>query len=196
MKIGPRYKIARRYGPELFEKTSTQKFALREGQRAGKKMRNRSDYGIQLAEKQKARFYYGLGDRQIRKYARAALLKKGAAADAFVTALETRLDNVAYRAGLASTRRAARQLVSHGHLTVNGRRSTIPSRAVFAGETISVRAASIAKKLWPEEKEMAITPPWLSYDKEKRVITISGAPKLRREELPFRVDVVLEFYRR
>lgn len=196
MQIGPRYKIARRYGPELFEKTSTQKFALREGQRAGKKMRARSDYGVQLAEKQKARFYYGLGDRQIRKYARAALLKKGAAADALITFLETRLDNIAYRAGLATTRAGARQLVSHGHLTVNGRRSTIPSRRVFTGETIAVRAASVAKKLWPEEKEMKITPAWLAYDKEKRTITLLGDPKLRREELPFRVDIVLEFYRR
>lgn len=196
MKLGPRYKIARRYGPELFEKTSTQKFALREGQREGKRVRARSDFGVQLAEKQKARFYYGLGDRQIRTYARAALLKKGAAADVLITALETRLDNVAYRAGLATTRRAARQLVSHGHLTVNGRRTTIPSRAIFAGDTIGIRAASAQKKLWPEEKEMRITPPWLSYNKEKRSIAISGMPKLKREELPFHADAVLEFYRR
>ncbi|TSC83851.1 MAG: small subunit ribosomal protein S4 [Parcubacteria group bacterium Gr01-1014_17] len=196
MQIGPRYKIARRYGPELFEKTSTQKFALREGQRAGKKMRARSDYAVQLAEKQKARFFYGLGNRQIRTYARAALLKKGAAADALITLLETRLDNVAYRAGLAPTRRAARQLVSHGHLTINGRRNTIPSRAVFAGEMIAVRSASVDKKMWSEDKEIKVTPPWLSYDKEKRTITITGSPHLRREELPFRADVVLEFYRR
>ncbi|MDP3661797.1 MAG: 30S ribosomal protein S4 [bacterium] len=196
MQLGPRYKIARRYGPELFEKTSTQKFALREGQREGKRVRARSDYGVQLAEKQKARFFYGLGDRQIRTYARAALLKKGAAADALLNALEIRLDNIAYRAGLAQTRRAARQLVSHGHLTVNGRRSTIPSRAIFTGDIISVRAASAQKKLWPEEKEMKIAPQWISYDKEKRTIILSGAPKLRREEVPFQVDSVLEFYRR
>lgn len=196
MRIGPRYKIARRYGPELFEKTSTQKFALREGQREGKRVRARSDFGVQLAEKQKARFYYGLGNRHIRKYARAALLKKGAAGDVLVTTLETRLDNVAYRAGLATTRRGARQLVSHGHLTVNGRRTTIPSRAIFVGDLIGIRSASAQKKLWPEEKEMKITPPWISYDKEKRIITISGVPKLRKEELPFHADAILEFYRR
>ena len=198
MLIGSRYKIARRYGPELFEKTSTQKFALREGQRTGKRMRARSDYGVQIAEKQKARYLYGLGERQIRKYAREALEKKGAAADALFSSFETRLDNVAYRAGLAPTRRAARQIVSHGHLSVNGRRLTIPSKSVFVGETIAVRERSAQKKLWleDEEKEQRPIPAWLSYDKTKRVITVSGMPKLQREELPFRIDTVLEFYRR
>ncbi len=196
MLLGPRYKIARRYGPELFEKTSTQKFALREGQRDGKRMRTRSDYAVQLAEKQKARFFYGLNERQLRTYARAALLKKGAAAEALVIALETRLDNVAYRAGLAPTRAGARQLVSHGHLTVDGHRSTIPSRKIYTGERIAVRAASAQKKLWLDEKEMRTVPPWISYDKEKRVITVLGVPALKREELPFRANVVLGFYRR
>ncbi|OHA19081.1 MAG: 30S ribosomal protein S4 [Candidatus Taylorbacteria bacterium RIFCSPHIGHO2_02_FULL_47_18] len=198
MLIGSRYKIARRYGPELFEKTNTQKFALREGQRAGKRMRARSDYGVQIAEKQKVRYLYGLGERQIRKYAREALEKKGAAADTLFMFLETRLDNVAYRAGIAPTRRAARQIVSHGHLSVNGRRLTIPSKSVFVGEMITVRARSIQKKLWleDEKKEQKPIPAWLSYDKTKREIMVSGMPNLQREELPFRIDSVLEFYRR
>lgn len=196
MLIGPRYKIARRYGPELFEKTSTQKFALREGQRAGKRMRARSDYGVQMAEKQKARFLYGIGGRQMRAYARAALSRRAAAADALVAAFETRLDNTAYRAGLAPTRRAARQLVSHGHLTVNGKRNTIPSRTVVEGDVIAVHPGSISKKLWPEEKEAKPIPAWLSYDKAARTLTVVGTPKLRREELPFHIDAVLEFYRR
>ncbi len=196
MKLGSRYKIARRYGPELFEKTNTQKFALREGQREGKRMRARSDYGIQLAEKQKARFSYGLSDRQLAVYTRAALLKRGAAADALLAALETRLDNIAYRAGLAPTRAGARQLVSHGHLTVGGRRNTVPSRAVRMGEVVAIRPGSVQKKLWPEEKEARTPPPWLAYDKEKRTIIRTSIPKLRREELPFRIDAVLEFYRR
>ncbi len=196
MQSRPKYKIARRYGPELFEKTNTQKFALREAQRDGKKMRGRSDYGIQLAEKQKARFLYGISDRQLAVYARRALLKRGAAAGDLFMSLETRLDNIAYRVGLATTRSGARQLVSHGHLTVGGRRSTIPSRAVRVGEVVAVRAASAQKKLWPEEKEANTTPEWLVYDKEKRAISVSNMPELRRDELPFRIDAVLEFYKR
>lgn len=198
MHIGPRYKIARRYGAELFEKTSTQKFALREGNREGKKRgnRNQSDFARQLAEKQKARFLYGLGGRQIRRISRAANLKRGAAADELFQALEMRLDNAVFRAGLASTRRAARQFVSHGHILVNGRRTTIPSRLLTSGDIVSVRPQSAAKKLWPEQKEERPIPAWLSYDGTKRAFTVTGAPKLTRAELPFAIDTVLEFYRR
>lgn len=198
MHIGSRYKIARRYGAELFEKTSTQKFALREGNRGGKKRGGRTlgDFARQLAEKQKARFLYGLNDRQMRRAARRARAHRTGAAEALFCALEMRLDNAAYRAGFVATRQAARQAASHGHLCVNGRRTNVPSRLLRAGDTVTVRPQSAGKKLWPERTENRPLPAWLSYDTERKALLVAGAPKLAREELPFSIDAVLEFYRR
>lgn len=199
MRIGSRYKIARRYGAELFEKTSTQKFALREGNRGGKKKRGGrtpGDFARQLAEKQKARFLYGLSDRQMRRAARQASTYRTGAAEALLCALEMRLDNAAYRAGLAATRQASRQAASHGHLCVNGRRTNVPSRLLRAGDIVTMRPQSAGKKLWPEGLEGRPLPAWLSYDADRKALSVVGAPKLTREELPFSIDAVLEFYRR
>jgi small subunit ribosomal protein S4 len=128
--IKSKYKVAKRLGASVFEKTQTQKFALSAARNPKKPSRGGrgggSDYGKQLLEKQRVRFTYGLSERQLSNYAEKAFQEKdpGAALNA---SLETRADNVVYRAGLALTRRAARQIVSHGHILVNGTRITIPS---------------------------------------------------------------------
>jgi len=122
MKIVTRYKIARRLGAPVFEKTQTQKFALRLNQKSQflKKPRAKSDYGLGLLEKQKARYSYGITSKQFTNYVKKAMEKKGSSAYLLVTLLESRLDNIALRSGFATTRQGARQMTSHGHLTVNG----------------------------------------------------------------------------
>src|SRR3989344_4390397 len=132
MIIGPRYKICKRLGSGVFEKCQTQKFQLSEARRGakrrtGRKPRTLSDFGRQLLEKQKVRYAYGVPERQLARYTREAVEGTGDPTVSLLSRLETRLDNVVYRLGLAPTRLAARQLVSHGHIAVGERRVTIPS---------------------------------------------------------------------
>jgi small subunit ribosomal protein S4 len=133
MIIGPKYKICKRLGASVFEKCQTQKFQLAEA-RAPRKTRGKrgggSDFGAQLLEKQKARFTYGLSESQFSRYVHEAMEQKGDSARGTCFRLESRLDNVVFRAGFVKTRRAARQLVGHGHVMVNGRRMNIPSYKV------------------------------------------------------------------
>lgn len=207
MILGPKYKIARRLGAGVFEKTQTQKFALREGQRGkgGDKKRGgpKSDYGIQMLEKQKARFTYILSEKQFSKYVKAAIAAKGDNRELLYKTLESRLDNVVLRAGFAATRLAARQLVSHGHMLVNGRRVTVPSYLVRIGDTITVREGSMKKPVFATLEErlknfvtVGRGPAWLKVDPEKKTIVVQGAPKLNPEELLFNIGQVLEFYSR
>ena len=198
----PKYKVARRLGPGIFEKTQTQKFALREGRRKESRERPRpkSDFGLQMLEKQKARYSYGVGERQFAKYVAEALAKKTTKTDELLyERLETRLDNVAYRLHLAPTRQAARQLVSHGHITVNDVRITIPSYNVKVGDIVKIREASAKKILFAnlaEKLKDSVSPSWLAFDIEKRAGTIQGKPKLVKSELVFDIAAILEFYRR
>jgi len=200
-KIGPKYKIARRLGAGVFEKTQTQKFALSQARR-GKKEGGRgpkSDFGVQMLEKQKARFSYALTERQFSKYVKQALAKKGSNAELLYGQLESRLDNVALRGGFGHTRLLARQIVSHGHLLVNGKRVNIPSYQVRVGDKIELRPGSVKKPQFAgiEEKlKNTKAPSWLAVDAEKKVITVQGAPKLNTEELIFDMSQVLEFYSR
>ncbi len=199
MKIGPRYKIARRLGPDIFPKTQSPKFALRTGKVIVKGY-GRSEYGMQLKEKQRARFFYGLLERQFSRYVRNAVAKKGVRDDeALYTELETRLDNVVYRFGMAPSRQASRQYVSHGHLTVNNVRVTVPSYKVGIGDVIRVRKASESKTLFLNIKDTMRdhkAPAWLRFDLIKGEGTVVGKPKLVRTELPFNISAILEFYRR
>src|SRR5690606_11765405 len=129
----------------IFEKTQTQKFALSSA-RAGRQVKGRpgqaSDYKRQLIEKQKMRLTYGVTEKQLRKYVDESLEKSDQPTQFLIARLESRLDNVAYRLGLAPTRRAARQAASHGHLTVNGRKFTIPSHQLRPGDVVAVRDGS------------------------------------------------------
>ncbi len=201
MKIGPRYKIARRLGAPIFEKTQTQKFAQREQSKsAGRRPRRRSDYGLQLLEKQKARLMYGVTERQFRNYVRKAMESRDVDPTAALhQLLESRLDNVVYRAGLAPSRRAARQRVSHGHFTVNGTRTTVPSFHVTKDDVIAIRQGSLEKPMFAnlvEEMKEAPKQNWLSYDAKKHEVSILGLPEIETGEMMYDVQAVVEFYSR
>ena len=201
MITGPRYKIARRLGAPIFEKTQTQKYALR----AEKKMKNKgfsrpkSEYATQHNEKQKARMQYGVSETQFSRYVKEALEKKASKAVASIwESLEMRLDNVVFRLGLASTRRAARQMVSHGHIVVNGKKTTIPSRRMYVGDTITVRAGSADSVLFRNYKERFETltlPDWLTMDVKGMKAEVKDVPKLGTDLL-FDLSAVVEFYSR
>lgn len=200
MKIGPRYKIARRLGANVFEKTQTQKFALRATQkRTMGKPKAKSDYALGLTEKQKGRFSYGITSKQFTNYVLKAIEKKGNSAEMLVTLLEGRLDNVALRSGFATTRQAARQMSSHGHLTVNGKIVTVPSYQVKIGDVVAIREGSKKKGLFTnldERLKTAKIPAWLKLNIEKKEIVVDGTPHVLFSELMFNPGTVLEFYSR
>ncbi len=203
MKIGPKYKIARRLGPAVFEKTQTQKFQLSEARHARKKSDKRpkplSDFGLQLIEKQRVRFSYGIIERQLGNYvAKATETKGGNSAEKLFGLLESRLDNVVYRFGIAHTRRLARQMVSHGHFLVNGKRTTVPSYAVKKGDVITVREGSKKSVLFAElakKLQNYSTPKWLRFDAEKMTGTVEGEPVLETGGA-INLNTVLEYYSR
>ena len=201
MRIGPKYKLARRLGAPIFEKTQTQKFAASESKKSKSKTfsRPRSDFGIQMLEKQKARFSYGIAEKQLANYVKKAFAdKRPQKAQVLFEGLEKRLDNTVYRAGLAPTRQAARQLVSHGHIKVNGKKITIPSHQIKNTDKITVKESSAAKGPFVNLKEQTKTytaPSWLKSDINKMEVTIQGEPKLEQQELLFDLEAVLEFYR-
>ena len=201
MITGPRYKIARRLGASVFDKTQTQKFAMRSSSKdVKKKKRAGSDFGLQLLEKQRARFTYGLGEKQFKNLVEKVQSKRGADTnEAFVQALETRLDNAVYRLGFASTRQAARQMVNHGHIDVNGKRNTIPSFHLSIGDIITIRESSKKKPLFKDLddklKEHKI-PSWLAFNKEKKEAKVQGLPKIPVNELSFDVSQIFQYYNR
>ncbi|MSR78598.1 MAG: 30S ribosomal protein S4 [Candidatus Taylorbacteria bacterium] len=197
----PKYKLARRLGAGLFEKTQSQKFALREGRRkeVRERPRAKSDFAVQLLEKQKARYCYGIGERQFAKYVSEALLKQGANDVLLYERLETRLDNIVYRLKLAPTRQAARQMVSHGHILVNDVRVTIPSYNLKIGDKLKIREASVKKMIFAEMAEKmkdSMPPSWLSFDPTTRAGAMQGKPKMVKSELLFDIALILEYYRR
>lgn len=202
MKIGPKFKIAKRLGAPIFEKTQTQKFALSEA-RAGKARSRRpgqmSDYKRQLIEKQKMRFTYGISEKQLRKYVDESVQKSHQPIAVLIARLESRLDNVAYRLGLAKTRQASRQMASHGHLTVNGKKMTVPSHKVKIGDVISVREGSRTSGLFEnfaDTHESASVPAWLSFDAKKLEGKMAGEPTYEPAETLFDPEQVLEYYSR
>ncbi len=201
MKIGPKYKIARRLGAPIFEKTQTQKFAVRSEKKTKAKgfSRPKSEYAFQHNEKQKARFQYGITEKQFSGYVKAALEKKASrAVPAIFESLESRLDNAVYRLGLATTRRGARQMVSHGHIMVNGKKTTIPSRALKIGDVITPRVGSLSSPLFtkfPDRADALSVPEWMTFDAKKMEAEVKGAPKLATDLL-FDLNAVVEFYSR
>jgi small subunit ribosomal protein S4 len=201
MKIGPKYKLARRLGSPIFEKTQTQRFALslsRKEKAGTVPQKPKSEFGKQLLEKQKARFSYGVGEKQFAKYVKASLNATEPTQKLFQK-LEYRLDNVLYRAGLAKTRLQARQIASHGHATVNGRRVTIPSMTLGEGDVVAVRSASATSVLFAgaeERMKTAAIPVWLTANPEKREAKVVGVPVYATVEQVFDLGAVLEFYSR
>lgn len=202
MIIGPKYKICKRLGASVFEKCQTQKFQLAEANapRKTRGKRGGSDYGAQLLEKQKARFTYGLSESQFSRYVHEAMQMRGTTAvSGLLSRLESRLDNVVYRAGFVKTRRAARQLVSHGHVTVNGKRMNVPSYQVKSGESVAIRPESRTSPLFATRAEMAAetkTPQWLTLGDNGFEATMAAAPTLSDTEAPFNAPVIIQFYSR
>lgn len=201
MKIGPKYKIARRLGAPVFEKTQTQKFALNQERKSKKTFGGmRTEFGLQLNEKQKARMVYVISEKQFKNYVKSSLEKKnGNPTDLLFQALESRLDNVAYRCGFSKTRLGGKQLVSHGHLSLNGRRVTGPSITVKVGDKISISKRSEEKPLFAglDERLKDITiPGWIKLDHSKKVAEIVGKPSYVKTENLFDLNTVIEFYSR
>ena len=204
MITGPRYKICKRLGSGVFEKCQTQKFQLSEARRGakrktGRKPRTLSDFGRQLLEKQKVRYAYGVPERQLARYTREAVEGTGDPTVSLLSRLETRLDNVVYRLGLAPTRLAARQLFSHGHIAVGERRVTIPSFAVKPGDRIGVRERSRTRgsfgTLGERLKEVQL-PVWLSLDPALLEGTVMKIPTPQDISLPFDLSSVVNYYGR
>lgn len=203
MKTGPRYKIAKRLGATVFEKAQTQKFAISAERSAKNKRGGRSrmsEYGKQMLEKQKVRVTYGLTEKQFRGYVNKALGAHSSKPSEFLhEMLEMRLDNVIWRLGLASTRRQARQMVAHGHVTVNGRKTRIPSYALKVGDKIGVREGSKehgALVGFSERFADRKLPSWLSWDAKSMSGGLSERPTADSADPAGDLVSVLSFYTR
>lgn len=158
---------------------------------------NRSEFGEQLRDKQKLRIAYGLREKQFSAYVNKAIGTKGVNTQEMInTLLESRLDNVVFRAGLANTRALARQLVNHGHITVNGKKVTIPSYSVRAGEVIAVREGSKVLNYFVKlaEKFEPTVPSWISGDAKKMAFTVKSLPKELDKAANY--QTIVEFYSR
>ncbi|MFE5426675.1 30S ribosomal protein S4 [Peribacillus simplex] len=195
---GPSWKLSRRLGISL---TGTgkelEKRPYAPGQHGPNQRRKISEYGMQLQEKQKLRHMYGITERQFRSMFDRAGKLKGVHGENFMILLESRLDNLVYRLGLARTRRQARQLVNHGHITVDGSRVDIPSYKVSLGQTISVREKSRNFSIIKESVEATnFVPDFLTFDAEKVEGTFTRLPE--RSELPAEINeaLIVEFYSR
>ena len=171
---------------------------FKESKRAPQKnMKKMSEYGLQLREKQRAKFVYGVEEKQFRNTFNKAAKKKGITGENLLIMLEKRLDNVVYRMGLSLTRREARQLVSHGHFLVNGKKANIPSMELKAGDVISVKEKSKSSPKFKELRDMVITTPqWLDIDLDKLEGKILTAPTRADIDLPIEERYIVEFYSR
>ncbi len=196
----PKFKICRRLGPGVYDKCQTVKFstASAKGGFGGKRPKALSEYGAQFIEKQKVRFSYGVSERQLSNYVKKASTVKGAGTvDKFYEGLELRLDNAIYRMGLAPSRRAARQMVSHGHFVIDNHKVTIPSYELKLGDVIKVREGSKSKKIFQDlatKMKDYTAPNWLRFDIGKMEGSILAKPK--NIDTFLNLNAVLEFYSR
>lgn len=166
----------------------------RKSARAGKKM---SEYGLQLREKQKAKFIYGVLEKPFRNYYKKADRKKGMTGDNLMTMLESRLDNVVFRLGFARTRREARQIVGHKHVLVNGQSVNIPSYLVKAGDVIEIREKSKSLQRYKDILEVTagrLTPEWVDVDKEAFKGTVKNLPTREMIDVPVDEMLIVELY--
>lgn len=201
MIIKPKFKICRRLGPGVYDKCQTAKFSATTGKMGSANARRPkalSEYGAQLIEKQKIRFSYGITERQLSNYVKKASAEKGAGtADKLYEGLEFRLDNAIYRMGLGASRRATRQMVSHGHFIVNDHKVTIPSYELKSGDIIKIREGSKNNKIFDKIAEKIKdykSPAWLNFDLSKMEGKILDKPK--NIESFVDLNAVLEFYSR
>ena len=195
-------KLCRREGQKLFlkgERCYSSKCAIERRNYApgqhGQARKKQSEYGTQLREKQKAKRFYGVQETQFRNLYAKAEKKHGKTGENLMILLETRLDNFVFRLGFASSRKEARQLLTHGHFTVNGKKADIPSMEVKAGDVIAVKEKSQSSPKFKEVKEMAITvPAWMTVDVEKLEGKVIAVPRREEIDTPIAEHLIVELY--
>lgn len=201
---GPACRQCRREGVKLFgkgERCYTEKCALSRrtgvpGQH-GAARKKVGEYGKQLREKQKAKRYYGIPEKQFRTYFKKADAKEGMTGENLLTLIERRLDNIAFRMGMGESRRDARQLVVHGHFLVNGKKANIPSMILKEGDVVSVKDTSRKSekfKALVENMENRTAPKWIEVDKENVTAKVAALPKREDIDFPFEEQLIVELY--
>ena len=195
---GPAYKKSRRYGFSTLENgKDLAKRPYAPGQHGAGRRKKISEYGIQLQEKQKIRFMYGLNEKQFRRLFDRASKLKGVHGENFLKLLESRLDNLVYRMGLSNTRRGARQLVNHGHILVNGNKVDIPSYSCKPGDVISVKENSLDHPAIKASLEAHVTKPaYVEFDDKKLTGTYLRYPERTELLADINESLVVEFYNR
>ncbi|HNQ89156.1 MAG TPA: 30S ribosomal protein S4 [Verrucomicrobiota bacterium] len=197
---GPRVRISRRFGIPIFGPTKyLERRNYGPGVHGPKSRRKPTDYGQGLIEKQKLRYYYGLMERQFRGAYERALRRRGVTGETLLQILETRLDNVVYLLGFASTRAAARQMVNHGHIRVNGRKVGIPSHALRVNDVVEVRDRSVSRQMATKNLEASTSravPDWLQLNKEAFRATVARVPTRDDIQPIANEQAVVEFYSR
>lgn len=197
---GPRIRVSRRLGVAIY---GSSKYLERRnyppglhGPRARRKL---TDFAVGLMEKQKLRYYYGLMEKPFRHVYERALKKRGVTGETMLQILETRLDNVVYHLGFAPTRPAARQMITHGHIKVNGKKVNIPSYALKVNDVIDVRDSKVSRQLAIKGLELStnrIVPAWLAVDKDKQRGVMLKMPTIDEIQPIANVQAVVEFYSR
>lgn len=197
---GPRVRISRRFGIPIFGPTKyLERRNYGPGVHGPKSRRKSSDYGLGLIEKQKLRYYYGLMERQFRNVYERALRRRGVTGETMLQMLETRLDSVIYNLGLGSTRAAARQMVGHGHVKVNGRKVDISSYEVKVNDVVEIRDRSVSRQMATRFMEMStsrVVPGWLVLDKNAFRGTMMRLPARDDIQPVANEQAVVEFYSR
>lgn len=198
---GPRIRISRKFGVPIFGPSKyLERRAYPPGVHGPKKSRRKqSDYGIGLAEKQKLRYQYGLLERQFRRVYETARKKRGVTGETMLQLLETRLDNVVYLMGFATTRPFARQMVNHGHIRVNGRKTHTASYNVKPGDIVEVRPTAVSQQLANKSLESAqirTVPEWISFQKEAYRGQIMRMPTRDDIQPIVNEQLIVEFYSR
>lgn len=198
--LGPKHKLCRLFGEKLCDsaKCPVARRSYPAGMHGERRKRAKlSGYGKQLREKQKAKRIYGILERQFSNYVAEASRKTGDTSKFLLSYLESRLDNAVFRSGFAPSRAAARQMVSHGHITVNGRKVTIPSYRVKVGDSVGVRAQSAGRKIFESLSEKLAKfefPQWLAVDIKQLTAKVLHAPTLQHPN--FDAKQIIEFYSR
>ncbi len=197
---GPRTRISRRFGIPMF---GADKYLERRNYGPGvhgpKSRRKHTDYGLGLIEKQKLRYFYGLMEKQFRGVYEKALNRRGVTGEQMLQILETRLDNVVYHLGFAATRAAARQMVTHGHVKVNGRKVNVPSYALKVNDIIEVKEHNVSRQLATKNLEHStsrVVPDWMQLNKESMKGTVMRIPTRDEIQPIANEQAVVEFYSR
>jgi small subunit ribosomal protein S4 len=197
---GPRTRISRRFGIPIF---GPSKYLERRNYGPGvhgpKSRRKNTDYALGLIEKQKFRYYYGLMEKQFRGVYEKALRRRGVTGETMLQILETRLDNVVFHLGFGNTRSAARQLVGHGHVKVNGRKVNIPSYALKVNDIIEIKDSNVSRQLATKSLEIStsrVVPDWISLDKTAFKGTVMRVPTREEIQPIANEQTVVEFYSR